>query len=56
MLGIRAPLFLSAAQPTDQEEESVVVVLLVGAVFELPVYSFLDVFVTKWVSKAKNFI
>ena len=40
MLGIRGPLFVFAAQPTVQGEESVVLVV-VGAVFELPVYSFL---------------
>ena len=56
MLGIRGPLFVSAVQPTGQGEESVVLLVVVGAVFELPVYSFLDVFVTKWVSKGKNFV
>ncbi len=34
-------VFLSAAQPTDQGEESVVLVVAGGTIFQFPMYSFL---------------
>ncbi len=56
-------IFLSAAQPTDQGGESVVLHLVVvavvgGTIFQFPMYSFLgcekENFVSKWVWKGKN--
>ena len=52
--GVRS-LFLSAAQPTDQGDESVVllvvviVVVVVGTIFQFPMYSF-------WGVKRQNFV
>ncbi len=55
------PTFFSAAQPTGQGEESVVLLLVVGwSIFQFPTYIFWGVkrkiFVLKGVWKGKNFV
>ncbi len=68
MLALLKEHFLSAAQPTDQGEESVVLVVVVvvvvvvgGTIFQSPMCSFLGCektknFVSKGVWKGKNFV
>ncbi len=58
-------IFLSAAQPTDQGEESVLILFVVvivgrGTIFDLPIYSFFgggekEKLCLRGVKKAKNF-